>query len=261
MNLPCQKTQEEITELIEGIKKNRSGNTFHNYFFGKFNNTVFDVWLSDDSIVFLDNDDGFFRLYFFTRNLADLSEIIKNIDRKPITIDYLSHELCVDVDQVLKSIFFKHIATCLSMTSNKPKPYKINKNLEFAGQDDLEILFERLHSDFDKYSDHLPMREVLKKQIDDKQVLVVRREGKITGYFVHDFVGIRCHWMYWYSSAENTLLDGINLLMNMYGLMNEKGIKLAYGWVNSEKKDNITLYEKLGFNLTRGIRDYIYLKD
>ena len=103
--------------------------------------------------------------------------------------------------------------------------------------------------------DHLPTIDKLIEYVKNDQVLVKREKGMIIGYIIFIIQGKRVNFNYWFN--EGNLLNSLDLVTNFYGLMNAKGIKSGFLWVNVEKKGVLKLHQTFGYNFD-GLEDHIY---
>ena len=93
--------------------------------------------------------------------------------------------------------------------------------------------------------DHLPTIHKLSEFIKNQQVLVMKKDGSISGYLIFQIQGKKSFLNYWYNEKEP--LNSLLLLVNFYGLMHEYGVKSGFGWVNAENTEVIKTHEKFGY--------------
>ncbi len=246
-----------IKNKINVLKQKATSPSYTNYFLQELQSKSFNTKYSNHSIVFFDKDVDFYRLYFFSSDLHDLSMIINDLKIRQTTVDIITKSFSQNLHTLFLESGFKNIALYKRIENKNLPVYYSNENFSFADIKELEFLYERLFNDFDKYTDHFPTFEKLKILIDNKQVIVVRDESKISGYIIYQIQGKKVHLNYWYN--EGNQLNSLVLLINFYGLMNEKGIKSGFGWTNIKKQDVIKTHQKIGYKFD-GLEDYIYLR-
>ena len=247
-----------IVSRINEIKRRSKSAILSNYFKQELKSYLLYTLWSENTVIFCDKDIDFYRLYFYSNDLDDLRMTIQNVALTPVMVDIITIKFSEDLDTLFIDSGFKNIAVYKHIINNNFPVYKTTKELSFADPIDLEIMYNHLFEDFDKYMDHLPEIEKLRHFIENKQVIVMRERDNICGYIIFQVLGKRAFLNYWYNEGKS--LDSLMLLINFYGVMKNRGIVSGFGWVNSENNDIIKTHEKFGFRFD-GREDYIYLND
>lgn len=248
---------DKIEKKINEIKHNAKSTVFTNYFRQQLNAESLCALQSDNSIIFLDQDIDFHRLYFYSSNLTELHDTIMAVEITPTTIDYITKVPSKDLVTILSEAGFRNIAVYKRIINNNLPAHRANSSLSFARKEELEFLHNRLFTDFGKYLDHFPTIEKLGEFIKNMQVIVVRERHNISGYIIYQLYGRKVFLNYWFN--EGNPLNSLLLLTNFYGLMHEKGIKSGFGWVNEKNTGVIKTHQKFGYKFD-GLQDHIFLR-
>jgi hypothetical protein len=251
-------TQKEIDDHVERIRKNASGAVERNYFKQAMKGEAFSALSGAHTLLFLDPDLDFHHLFFVTSDTEELKGLLEQIERKPLTIDYITKSPSPPLLHAFEGAGFSLRAVYKRLFTNQPRRVK-SQGAEFARESESQLILERLFSDFDKYCHHFPLLEELRAFIAAKQVLVTRKEGGITGYFIYQVTGMRCHMNYWYNDADSGPIEGLNLLLQFYAEISSKDIKMVYAWVNRDNAKVMRIHEQCGLSFD-GFYDYIFLR-
>ena len=133
-----------------------------------------------------------------------------------------------------------------------------NPALEYAVPADADQLHEHLFRAFNKYTDHLPTKSRLVDYIKNKQVILKRRAGQIIGGVCFQLHGLKVNYNYIYSLSGDGL-DFLQLQNNFYGVMNQRGIRAGFLWINQANKRLAALYRAAGWRFD-DLQDYFYFR-
>jgi hypothetical protein len=215
------------------------------------------------SVLLANDEHDFFRLYFFTSDLADLERILRNLDLPgDVVAGYLTKSADKAADENIAAAFqqsgFNPIATYGRMLSYRLPPQRPNPALEYAVPADVDQLHEGLFQTFNKYTDHLPTKDRLHGYIVNHWVIVNRQAGRILGAVCYQLDGPRVNYNYIYNLSGNGL-DFLRLQNNFYGVMNQRGIRAGFLWINQINTRLAALYQSTGWRFD-GLTDYFYLR-
>jgi L-amino acid N-acyltransferase YncA len=209
--------------------------------------------------VFIDKDMDFSRLYFYSICLNSLSDLIKKITIAPVIADYITKEPLGELENIFLGAGFEKYAVLLRMINNSLRRFHKVEPLHFAEEKEWPAVLEKLNEGLDKYTGHFPQKEELAGLIRDKRILVTRKNNEITGLLMYQIAGKKCNFNQWYSARGNDPMEGANLLINLYALLDEKGIRSGFMWVNENNIPVMKIHQRFGFK-PDGLADYIYLK-
>ena len=241
------------------IKAHSDHSFFTNYFRQEMVGQQILVTASDQTILLANDEYDFFRLYFFTSDLADLGQVLHHV-RYPgdVVIGYLTKQPDQNVAATFEQGGFLPIATYARMEAYQLPCQLPNPALNYAVGSDADQLHEDLFRAFNKYTDHLPTKTRLFEYIKKRQVIVMRRDGKIVGAVCFQLQGLKVNYNYIYSFSGNGL-DFLQLQNNFYGAMNQRGIRAGFLWINKANNRLAALYQATGWQFD-GLQDYFYFR-
>jgi len=249
----------DIEDYIYRLKKEMKGGFFTNYFKPSIYCSLLFTGSDDESIVFRDEDTDFFRLYFYSIGLKSLPSLIKGVTISPMVVDYISKEPPGEIERIFFEAGFEKYAVLQRMINNNLRRLQRVEPLLFAEEEEWRMVMEKLNTGLDKYTGHFPQKEELVNLIRNKRILVTRKNNEITGLIMYKITEKKCNFNQWYSAKDNDPMDGANLLVNMYALLDEMGIRSGFMWVNEKNTPVIKIHQRFGFK-PNGLKDYVYLK-
>jgi hypothetical protein len=213
-----------------------------------------------ESTLLLANDEyDFFRLYFFTSDLADLEKALHQADYPgDVVVGYLTKKAERGVVLALERGNFHPIATYGRMETYALPKQQPNPFLEYAVPADVDQLHQDLFRAFNKYTDHLPTKSRLLDYIKNNQVIVKRRNSQIVGAVCFQVHGLKVNYNYIYSLTRHGL-DFLQLQNNFYGVMNQRGIRAGFLWINEANDRLAELYRAAGWRFD-GLQDHFYFR-
>ena len=245
------------------IKAHSRGGFFTNYFREEMVGPQILTAATDRSLLLANDEHDFFRLYFFTTDLADLEQILRDVDLPGnVVAGYLTKTADKAVDENVVAAFqqsgFDHIATYRRMITYRLPEQRPNPALEYAIAADVDQLYEGLFQTFNKYTEHLPTKNRLHGYVENRWVIVNRQAGRILGAICFPLQGQRVYYKYLYNLSRNTL-DFLRLQNNFYGVMHERGIRAGFLWINQTNAGLAGLHESMGWRFD-GLKAYFYLR-
>jgi hypothetical protein len=211
------------------------------------------------SVLLVNDEHDFFRLYFSTRDLADLEQALRDVDFPgDVVAGYLTREADENIATVFRQSGFNPLATYRRMLTYRLPPQRPNSGLEYASVADVDQLYEDLFQTFNKYTDHLPTKNRLHDYITNQWVIVNRQADRILGAICFQLQGPRVNYNYLYNTSGNAL-DLLRLQNNFYGVMNQRGIRRGFLWTNRTNARMAALHESMGWRFD-GLQDYFYLR-
>lgn len=234
--------REVAPRMQELLRQQRGWQT--NYFGQRLTGNQYWIASTHRSTVFVANDLDFFRFYYLTNDVPDLAGLLRELRYLGVTVTAYVHRA---VDPALDAAFqgagHRPYAVFRRMSTQSLRVCKTNSRLEFATQDDIDELMQRLQIDFAPgYADHLPSRAMLSDYIRQRWVLVIRRRRAITGYLVFQINGTQVVYNYMFNDSNNPS-DFLMLQENFYGLVAEQGIRSGVLWVNEANAPVIKMHK------------------
>jgi hypothetical protein len=217
------------------------------------------VTATDQTILLVNDEYDFFRLYFFTSDLADLGQVLHHA-RYPgdVVVGYLTKEPDKNVAAAFEQGGFLPIAAYGRMETYQLPRQLPNPALDYAVASDADQLHKDLFRAFNKYTDHLPTKTRLLEYIKKGQVIVSRRDGQIVGALCFQLQGLKVNYNYIYAFSGNSL-DFLQLQNNFYGVMNQCGIRAGFLWINQANTRLAALYQATGWQFD-GLQDHFYFR-
>jgi hypothetical protein len=256
-------TLASVHEQMALVKAQTTGGFFTNYFRQETVGSQILTAATARSVLLVNDEHDFFRLYFFTSDIADLEEILHDADFPgDVVAGYLTKAADKVVDENIAAAFqqsgFSLIATYRRMITYQLPQQQPNPALEYAVTADVDQLYEDLFQTFNKYTDHLPTKNRLLGYVENQWVIVNRQAGRIRGAVCFQLEGPRVNYNYIYNLSGNAL-DFLRLQNNFYGVMHQRGIHAGFLWINQTETRLAALHESMGWRFD-GLKDYFYLR-
>jgi hypothetical protein len=252
-------TLERVHEQMALVKAQSSGGFFTNYFRQELVGSQILSATTPRTILLANDEHDFYRLYFFTSDLADLEQLLGEADFPGETVaGYLTKTADNKVADAFQHSRFRPIATYRRMITYRLPTQRPNSALEYATAADIDQVYNGLFQTFNKFTDHLPTKDRLLRYVENQWVIVNREDGLIRGAVCFQLEGPRVNYNYLYNLNRNAL-DFLRLQNNFYGVMHQRGIHAGFLWINQVETQLATLHESVGWRFD-GLKDYFYLR-
>jgi hypothetical protein len=249
----------QVLNEIGLIYNKNPENILTNFYWNNFTSSDLLVYKLDDTLVFLDQETDYFRAYFYSDNIENVEKILSFITEKTLVLEVISKEKPLSIISMLEHSSFSLYAIHKKIVNKTLPKLVTNKDLTYANIEDLSKIHDSLMNNFDKYSDHLPTLDFIKNAIENNHILIHKIDSDIPAYIIFEIKKNTCYFGYWFSDQRDNPVIGISLLINLYGILNEKNIKMAYGWVKDDNFKVIRIHQRFGFYF-EGMENLIYLK-
>jgi hypothetical protein len=244
---------------MASIKAQCHGDIFTNYFRQEMVGQQLFLTGNDRTLLLLNEEYGFFRLYFFTSDLSDLAQMLACAEYPgEVVAGYLTKKVNSEVIAAFEHAAFVGIATYGRMETHQLPQQRPNPALEYALPDDTDQIHADLFRAFNKYTDHLPTKSRFLGYINNQQVIVKRRNRQIIGAVVFQLQGLKVNYNYIYNFSGRGI-DFMELQNNFYGVMHERGIHAGFLWINQANERLIAVYKAAGWQFA-GLEDYFYFR-
>ena len=252
-------TLENVHERMAQIKARSDHGFSTNYFRQEMVGERILVAATDATILFLNDEYDFFRLFFFTSDLADLGQALQHAEYPgDVVVGYLTKKADKPVVAAFEQGGLRPLAIYGRMETYSLPRQRPNPVLEYAVPADADQLHQDLFRAFNKYTDHLPTKGRLLDYIRNDQVIVKRQNGRIVGAVCFQLHGLKVNYNYIYSLSGHGL-DFLQLQNNFYGVMNQRGIHAGFLWIDLANDRLANLYRASGWRFD-GLQDYFYLR-
>jgi hypothetical protein len=247
-------------EQMARIKAQSTSGFFTNYFRQEMvGPQILTAATAKRSVLLANDEHDFFRLYFFTNDLADLEQMLREADYPAdVVAGYLTKAADENVASTFQRSGFNPIATYNRMLSYRLPTQRPNPALEYAVPADVDQIHEGLFRTFNKYTDHLPTKNRLLGYVVNHQVIVNRQAGRVLGAVCFQLQGPRVNYNYLYNLSADAL-DFLRLQNNFYGVMYQRGIRTGFLWINQTETRLAALHQSMGWRFD-GLHDYFYLR-
>jgi hypothetical protein len=228
-----------------------------NYFRQTLTGTNYWSASGERSFIFVTDDLNFLRLYFLTKDPADLKNLLGRAALPRTTVTALvARQFQPEIDNAFLANGYRHHALFKRMTTRSLRVAKTNSRLDFAAPEDLDELLQRLKTDFDPYTSHPPSRAMLAHYIANQWVLVIREDGRIVGYIVFQIIGNQVNYnILSYTGARPG--EFLFLQNNFLGLLAERKIRAGFLWVDETNTRVLKMNEAYGWKLDGLMTKYL----
>jgi hypothetical protein len=248
-----------VHEQMALVKARSTGGFFTNYFRQEMVGSRILSATTPRTVLLVNDEHDFFRLYFFTTDVADLQQILREVDFPgEIVAGYLTKAADKKIAAAFQQSGFNPIATYRRMITYRLPPQRPNRALEYATAADVGEVHEGLFRNFNKYTDHLPTKDRLHGYVVNQWVIVNRQAGRILGAVCFQLQGLRVNYNYLYNLSGNAL-DFLRLQNNFYGVMHQRSIRAGFLWINQTETSLAALHESMGWRFD-GLKDYFFLR-
>lgn len=249
----------KVHEEMARVKAESTGGFHTNYFRQELTGSEIMTATTSRTVLVLNNELDFFRLYFFTTDSADLEQVLGSMEFPGETVTgHLTRSADGKVADVFRRTGFNLIARYRRMITYQLPCYRPNVSLEYATVTDLDDLYKALFQTFNKYTDHLPTKERLRRYIENEWVIVNRDVDRITGAVCFQLEGSRVNYNYIYNLTGDPL-GFMRLQNNFYAVMHQRGIRAGFLWINDAENNLAKLYQSMGWQFD-GLKDHFYFR-
>jgi len=240
----------------EYMKRIFSFRSYTNYFGQSFSEG--DLYLSTEHTFILvkPDDRDFHRVYASSNDKGNLIALLKSMEG----INVLNVPTKGDIttwEQIMSDAGYENIGIYERFYYPEFRTGGDLDDIIYAKLSDLEEIYN-LYSEyegFSPYTDHLPSRAELKQFIENDYVLINKQNDKISGAHLFSIKGKKCDLRLLFDMNNK----GIKLILDMFEVLNSKGVSCAYGWVNIGNVKAKTIYQLMGAQIDI-LKDYTYIK-
>lgn len=222
------------------------------------------AWISigeEAAVILCPDTENIVRLYYYAKNPSALHEVVSllsetaervvcDIVGKGEQAEALSHEL-QEAGFQFYAKFQRMVCTNIQTDDSLDLSH-----VEFARPEDAPEILEIVHQEFDPLTARIPCLEVLTKRIDEGEVFVVRRDGRIAGFTTFDSNRKRVALLDYVIVRPEYREEKIakKILWHKWKHHNQSQYYIL--WINVLCTGPIRYHEKNGFQID-GMYDYI----
>lgn len=227
---------------------------------------TWEVYHSDASTLLVKEDNGVFRLFFYTIDFADLKKLMdKELPNdREYTLEVIGKDRTLYCDE-LNDMGFHAIARMNRLSIKDVSAYLTEKAenpdvlVVTAGLEDVPALMKKLWEIFDTRVSHLPDEEELKRSVEKQEICLYRdNHGDITA-FLQSVAEPRSFYINQvYNSAEKKVIHTI--MHRQLTKYVENGGKYVYAWVDEKNIASVRFHKKYGLE-PDGLWTCVYVKE
>lgn len=255
--------------ILNAIGKQALSNCYlpYNEIIKKIANMEIHLLSHEDIVLLIQDVHGIHKMYYFVKEnkeneigvdiYHDLSRQMGNYSS--LMTDFISSVPCNKFD-IIENLGYQPYKKYLRyhILEEKVRLLEPLEKAMFAGFSEIDDIYQFLYCTFDVLTDHLPSKEELYAFVKSQQIIKICRDNKIAGVLLFEKQGAKSYLRAICVNPEYRNREiGYSLMVN-YIKITRNDSKSFYLWVESENKDAIRLYEKLGYE-PDGLIDYIFL--
>lgn len=249
-------SKEEIEKLVDDWKATHKPALSN--FYGLTAGFDYSYQMTDNTIVIRKQEGDFYRLFVLTTEPSELEENFIVLEGENV-INIPSRKPIDDWENVLKNSGFEYYSTYSRYCNTKiatMKKHKTTLNIH-ATVEHTDEIYQLLTETFSPYTGHLPSKKELEEMIINNQVLVDKYpDGRVCGVNIHTIIGVTGYGNAWLDKGEHA----VELLLDMYNEMIDKGVKRHTFWVNDENIGVAKMHIHMGAK-PDGLKDYTFIKN
>ena len=238
----------ELAAEIDRVRHAADGDLRSNYFFPALREAELPLWSSATSLIFLDRDHDFHRLYFLSRDLSDLTQLLA--DRRRAAVGGGLRHAADDhepIDAALTAAGFTKMAVYLRMTNKDHPRRKAARRDRLCRAGRGRRVVRQPLPRFRHTAGSHPGPGSLPRTRRQQQAIVHRSHGEIDAYLIFQLQGRKAHPNYWYSRPDNHPAVALKVYDDFFADMAARGIRTSFLWVEARKTVEIGVYERFGY--------------
>lgn len=218
------------------------------------NKELFSLEVSDSACFFVHKTKVATFIYFFVKELYDLKlvfpRIIQLLESRVMVYDYIckTDEERNLIKEISASCGFE-LHTSLRRMSFvlKENDFEDEDDIAFAGLEDIDCLFDMFNAAFDPISERIPEKKQLEKYIEQKAVLVCRKQGQVAGFAVADIQKKTMYLKHLLTSPDFRRQGIAEKILKKAFFLSKHCIRFIL-WVIDSNTPAINLYKKFGYS-------------
>lgn len=166
----------------------------------------------------------------------------------PVVVEIISQKVDDDILYLFKSKKIELYTTLVRLNMKTPEFLNDDycENIRKAVSKDLRYLNEKLHSEFDKYSEQLPLKKELEYLIQKGLVLFYEKDNEIAGFIILEIFGVTQLLRYWFVDSKYRNMKVGSTLFHAF-LDCGKETKRQILWCRTENENALKRYEHYGY--------------
>ena len=259
-------SREFILNRMTEIRKQKQDFYVSNIF--GFHDDIEMVKENECGVAFLIRDRGVDRIYFASNEPESLEELLRDFPAGA-GIELIDRSIDARTALHLQRAGYQKLATYLRLTNSRlgqtlydriPARLRNVPCERYAGRaasSDTDDIYHLLYETFHPLTSHLQDREMLKAQIEDGRILLVKEKGKLTTLLTYELQGKKLYMEHMINRGDSIYMHALYFTVLQEVL--HQGIDVVYTWI---RKDNARALAFAGrYGLTPdGVQNYVYVK-
>jgi ribosomal protein S18 acetylase RimI-like enzyme len=247
-----------VGEVLEVMQKAKAGATnFQTNFF--LVQTKLQGWIDHAELFsdqragvafFFRKDRDFWRLYFCAASEAALQQELASapwLKTERLMTDLVGNKDLLDaLCPALEAANFRRYAQLQRMARPGRPESAADSGVDYAVASDCRDIVELIENSFDRYGEQLPARYEIESAIWNRQILVVRRDGRLAGLLFFETQGFASVIRFWVVAEKYRSFRVGSALMQHY-LTTHAAIRRFTLWVNVNNAGAIRKYRHFGY--------------
>ncbi|MDR2036307.1 MAG: GNAT family N-acetyltransferase [Bacteroidales bacterium] len=242
----------QIQEAVAGVKSKGFITNFfldmkkHNLWVEK---RVLKLVTFGNTLFLLKQNDDFYHLFFCSGSIEDLSRDVKYLDKCSYSIDILGGDK--ETIERLKIPFleygFSPYKSLIRMSRKTVLEASfIGDEIIEAQKTDAEDILSLLYDNFDKRAEQIPFIEEIDNWIEDKTLLLYKKNNRIAGFLAYEISGATQYLRYWFVAKECRGIKIGSLLLRKFFFKGNNSKRQLF-WVLKDNENAIKRYIHYGF--------------
>lgn len=254
----------EIIKRTLGRKDNCNCYLPYNTVVEKIDNKYFDVIVSGEVVLLIEDKQLFHNMYYFIKSISDvtLDDIKQSLSQyKILSVNIIDKGNNFVPNTILEKLGFSFYKKYIrkSLVNMDIDIISKEEDIEFAQINDIEEIYSMLHESFDVVTDTLPDYKELTNMIEKKWIIKKMISGELAGAFLFEDTGYKSYARALCVKPQYKNCKIGFALYIQYISLHLNTTKLFYSWVDSSRIEAINIHTKLGYK-DDGVFDYIFTR-
>jgi ribosomal protein S18 acetylase RimI-like enzyme len=216
----------------------------------------------EDTLFVVKKNEGFWNVFFNSTTFASFQIDLHRFTyaNKQLTLMFdivANNRMITDFSNVFSKEEYNKYTTLVRMSrislNNETKP---SEGVFFANRGQGTEILDILNCYFDRLTEQIPYLEEINKMIDNHEVVVCEKDGKIIGFAIYELSKSTLYLRYWFVHPDyRNMKVGSRVLRQFF--YNGKNCKRQQLWVIETNENAIKRYENYGFK-AENLYDIVY---
>jgi ribosomal protein S18 acetylase RimI-like enzyme len=215
----------------------------------------------DGATFFFRKDRDFRHFYFCAADVAALQREMAasaGLKTEPVVTDLVGKQAALDdLLPMFEATGFRCHSRLQRMTRAGQASQSIDSEslVVYAGQTDSAAILDLIENLFDRHGEQLPALYEVEAAIENRQILVVKRDGMIAGLLFFETQGFASTIRFW-AVAEKFRASGVGSALMQHYFKSQNEVRRFNLWVNTGNGNVIQKYQHYGY-ISDGLLDQV----